>query len=516
MFNRVQLKQVFRQLLVICGVILLSRFTKNWGLVFLALYGIGCCLERKIGKALVVFLLLSFLPMVNPFIMPRYAQFAMIARLSSLLMSFAMLLSGVSRPGPHRIPLDILFFYLLIAAFSSLQGYAPLISELKIVNFAFLLLAIAIGTRNLHRNPDDILLLRNTFLAIIIFTIYGSLLSLPFPHIAYLTSLRSVMINQGLDYAYDVAAGGQGLLFCGATAHSQFLGPMSACCLGWLLCDMWLVEKRWNLLHVVLLAPIPIIAYMTRARIALLTLFVAVVASVFFGLPKTRLSPRKRRRFYGAVCLALFALFFTALFAEFSNHTISRWMRKTDDVVADDRSLGDAITQSRKGTIAANLKDFRRNRLLGSGFQVDWGMAGRGSSSSLFSAPIEKGLLPLTILGESGLLGSSIFLLFLLNFFSICYVKRYTATAILFLVFLTTNMAEATFFSPAGGGGVFWSLLVVGGFSIDMAVVANSKPAPETFSYPLFDDNIIEGEDEEPTLISQSVPRQKTESIADV
>lgn len=497
MFNRVQLKQVFRQLLVICGVILLSRFTKNWGFIFVALYGVACCLKHKIGQSLVIFLLLSFLPMLNPFIMPRYSQFAMIARLSSLLMALALFVAGVQRQGPHRLPLDLLYLYLFLVAVSSLQGYAPLISELKIINFSFLILAIAIGTQNLHRAPNDILLLRNTYLAIILFTIYGSLLTLPFPHIAYLTSLRFVLINDGLEAAHDVAAAwGNRLLFCGTTAHSQFLGPMSSCCLGWLLCDMWLVEKRWNPLHVVLMLPIPIIAYMTRARIALLTLFVAVVASVFLCLPRTRLSPRKRRRFYGAVCLALCALFFTALIAEFTNHTISRWLRKTEDVTADDRALGDALTQSRQGAIVENLIDFQRNRLLGSGFQVSRKMeADSGRPTSVFSAPIEKGLLPLMVLGESGLIGSAVFILFLISFFTICRVKRYAATMTLFIVFLTTNMAEATFFSPAGSGGVFWSLLVVGGFTIDMAVVANRQTSVETFfaspedtGYPPFDE----------------------------
>jgi hypothetical protein len=512
MFNRLQLKQVFRQLLVICGVLLLSRFTKNWGFVFVALYGVSCCLRRDIGRALVVFLLLSFLPMVNPFIMPRYGQFAMIARLSSLLMALALLFSGIDRPGPHRLPLDLLFLYLFVAAFSSLQGYAPLVSELKIVNFTFLLLAIAIGTRNLHRNPADIQLLRNTYLAVIAFTVYGSLLTLPFPHIAYLTSLRNIMVNWGMEYAYDVATSGQSLLFCGATAHSQFLGPMSACCLGWLLCDMWLVEKRWNLLHVALLIPIPFICFMTRARIGLLSLAVAVFANVFICLPRTNLPRRTNNKFYGSVILLLVALLSTALVSEFTNRAISRWMRKTDDVSSDDRTLGDAFTQSRQGAIATNLADFRRNRLFGSGFQVARKMLGqKRSSSSLFSAPIEKGLLPLMVLGESGLLGASIFILFLVVFFSTCHRKRYTATAILFIVFLTTNLAEATFFSPSGGGGVYWSLMVVGGFTIDMAVVVSRRSTPEALFHPIPNLDYASDEDHtEPFLEMEAPPDIET------
>ncbi len=505
MFNLLQLKQVFRQLLVICGALLLSRITKNWGVILIALYGVACCIDRKIGRALVIYLLLSFLPMVNPFLMPRYGHFAMIARLASMLMTLALLLGGMNRPGPHRLPLDLLFIYLFIAAVSSLQGYAPLISELKIVNFTFLLLAILIGTRNLHRDPKTILLLRNTFLAIIVFVVYGSLLTLPYPHIAYLTSLQNVMANLGLDYAYSVAAEGNRLLFCGAMVHSQFLGPLSACCLAWLLCDMWLVERRWNPLHVALLLPIPVIAHMTGSRIALLTLIVSVFTCVLFCLPRASLSVKTKARFYIVVFLVLFASVLVAIVSESQNHTISSWIRKTDDVSSDERSLGDALTQSRQGAIAENLRDFRRNRLLGSGFQVAQRMAlNSGRASSLFSAPIEKGLLPLMVLGESGIVGSFFFLMFLVSFFSTCQIKRYTATAILFLVFLTTNMAEATFFSPAGGGGVFWSLLVVGGFAIDMAVVANRQSSLDNIYCalpPSDDDDNMDGQEESAPLL---------------
>ena len=281
---------------------------------------------------------------------------------------------------------------------------------------------------------------------------------------------------------------------------------------------MWLVEKRWNPLHVVLLIPIPVICYMTRARIGLLSLAVAVFANVLLCLPHAKLSRRTKTRFYGAVILLLFALLSTALVSEFTNHTISRWVRKTDDISSDDRTLGDALTKSRQGTIATNLRDFRRNRLFGSGFQVAQKMQNqKGSSSSLFSAPIEKGLLPLMVLGESGLVGAGLFLLFLVVFFSTCRQKRYTATAVLFIVFLTTNLAEATFFSPAGGGGVYWSLMVVGGFTIDMAVVASRQSIPEALYGPIPELGEVSDEDDEELNVElESAPNIETDPSENV
>ena len=128
------------------------------------------------------------------------------------------------------------------------------------------------------------------------------------------------------------------------------------------------------------------------------------------------------------------------------------------------------ITGSRQGKIAECLSDFHQNILFGKGFQVDRTTKSRFESGqvSIFSASIEKGLLPLMVLGETGIFGAIAFVIFLAVFFITCHQRHYTATLTLFCVYLSTNLAEATFFAPAGGGGVQWILMVVGGFVIDM------------------------------------------------
>ena len=42
-------------------------------------------------------------------------------------------------------------------------------------------------------------------------------------------------------------------------------------------------------------------------------------------------------------------------------------------------------------------------------------------------------------------------------------------------MFLVTNMGEATFFSPGGGGGFLWMLCVVGGFALDTILLYRSN-----------------------------------------
>ena len=127
------------------------------------------------------------------------------------------------------------------------------------------------------------------------------------------------------------------------------------------------------------------------------------------------------------------------------------------------------MIQSRMSLLDQSLHEFRRNPLLGSGFQVEEAhpILYEMGLITLFSAPIEKGLLPTMVLGETGILGEIAFVLFLVAFWGGCKRKHLVVTFTLFVILLATNMGEATFFSPGGAGGILWMLCVVGGFVID-------------------------------------------------
>lgn len=465
-------REVFRQVLLIVGIVLLSRFTKNWAVMGLAVYGILSALKQRPGPTLIVYLLLAFLPMVSPVIMPRYQHFTAIARLSTMAMTCALILTGDNRDGRNQIPLGAIYPFLLMASISSIEGYCPVISYLKIVNFFIFITGIYIGTKNIHKRPDALYQVKCTFLAIVFLLVYGSLATLPFPSVAYFTSLRSQVMEFGLEFANDFYAEHEGMtgLFTGIAVHSQFLGPTVSCCFAWLLCDMVIAERRYSPMHLALLLPIPIIAYMTRSRLALLVLAFSVVFLAFYCVPNSRGVSRMRARFSNVMLVVIVLMLGVSMAFEIRGSYISKWLRKKNDISADDRSLSVAVTGSRQGKIAECLSDFHQNTLFGKGFQVDRTTKSRFESGqvSIFSASIEKGLLPLMVLGETGILGTMMFVIFLIVFFVTCHGRHYTATLTLFSVYLSTNMAEATFFAPAGGGGVQWILMVVGGFVIDM------------------------------------------------
>ena len=471
-YDAVLFRQVFRQVGIIVGIILLSRFTKNWAVAGLALYGILSALKQRQGPTLIVYLLLAFLPMVSPVLMPRYLHFMAIARLSTLAMTCALILTGDNRDGRNQIPLGTIYPFLLMAVLSSIEGYCPVISYLKIVNFFIFITGIYIGTKNIDQCPDALLQLKYTFLAIVLLLVYGSLATLPFPSVAYFTSLRNIIAEFGFDYAdaYFSDAYGRTGLFTGITVHSQFLGPTVACCFAWLLCDMVIVERRFSSLHIALLLPIPFIAYMTRSRLAFLVLAVSIAFIAFYCVPNARGVTRVRTRISNVMLVIIVVMLGVAVAFEIRGGYITKWLRKTNDVDSDARSLSAAVTESRQGKIGECIHDFHQNTLFGKGFQVDRTTKSRFETGqvSVFSASIEKGLLPLMVLGETGILGSAAFVIFLIVFFVTCHQRHYTATLTLFCVYLSTNLAEATFFAPSGGGGVQWILMVVGGFVIDM------------------------------------------------
>ena len=471
MFRDPEIRAVFKDALLICGIILLNTLTRNWAFLGLAVYGVAVAADRKLGKSICVYLLIAFLPAVNLMLMPRYAHYAMISRFSTLLITIALILGAGTRPGRHQIPIGTLFLYLAVAFFSSLFGYFPFISVLKILNFTIFILGIYIGTRNINLRASDIAEIRHMILAIVVLLTYGSLLLLPFPSISYFTSLQNDVRNYGVAFANEsFAGGGKMFLFTGIGTTSQFTGPTCACLFAWLLCDMWLVKKKLSAFHLALMAPIPIICYLSRSRLALFVLVLAIALTTLVCLPRARVARKVKSTFIAMSALGVFMLAVVSTIAEIRSGTMSKWLRKQHDITSDDRSLGTAITNSRQSTIDMNLRDFRRNHLLGSGFQVaaDTREKYNSGRATIFTASVEKGVIPLMILGETGIIGAVFFLLFLAVFYQTCAHRRYVATATLFTVYLSTNMAEATFFSPSGSGGTLWILLVVGGFIIDM------------------------------------------------
>lgn len=460
-------------------VLLACGHTKGGGTILIAGAAFLCALTGRIGWAIIGYILFPLMVVMNPLVMPKDGMTGMVLRLGPMAITAGLLVSGASRSGRHQIPIGRIWLYLFVAALCSMGGYYPEISYLKIVNCAILFIGLQLGFRNIDKRPTDVMTMRRFLLIITSFIVWGSLALLVFyPSAAYLTSLRSVIAAEGAAAAEAALQASTGLkLFAGITNQSQCLAVVLPCSLAWLACDMFFIEKRLSKFHIwTILAGLPLI-YMTRSRSAFLSFAVGVTLVYFYCLKKVNIRAHIRARLRSAMFFSMILVVVAAGVMEVRNRSISKWLRKTEDVSTDTRGFGEAFTSSRQGLIDASMRDFYRNPLFGSGFQVTEEMqyAFRHHDGLILSASIEKGVLPIMVLGETGILGAVAFVVFLVSFYATCVRKKYYCCATLHTIFLASNMAEATYFSPGGSGGYIWVLTVGGGFIIDTVVLYHRR-----------------------------------------
>lgn len=471
-------KQTMKMVVFTVLVIALSRVSNGYILPLFALVGVWCAFSSKLGWALVFYVLMPFFVILNPGLIGQGNVVAGAAmRIGPLLIGLLLAMTSGSRRGRHRLPLGLLWPFLAVAAVSSMTGWAPAVSYMKLINFSIFLIGIWFGTQNLQDRPKDVFLLRSFFLAMAVILVWGSIVVMPFPTISYATSLKYAMLEGGEAYAEDLfrtmQMDGARTLFCGVTNHSQALAPMLCCSLVYVLCDMLFIERRFTKFHVsLLLSALPLL-YMTRSRVALMTFLFIMVIVFFYTTRKIQLHSEIRQKLGKGLFIGIVLIVAVACVAQLKSGAMTSWLRKTDRNSVDNRSLGEALTESRMVLMEMSLNEFRRNPLLGSGFQVaEYTRDRMGRSPGLIlSSPIEKGILPMMVLGETGIIGEIVFLIFLGGFWAVCSRRHYYVTLTTFSVFLMTNMGEATFFSPGGGGGIMWMVCVVGGFTIDTTIL---------------------------------------------
>lgn len=471
--DTILIKRVSKIVLLLLGSIVACRLTAGAFCVLIAVCGVWAAMQNRLGISLSCFLFFPMLAIFNPLLLPVSSIMSISLRLGPAAITAALMLSSTKRRGRHVLPLGSVFIYLLVAAVSSLGGYAPLISYLKIVNFVILIFGLWLGLRNIDRRPEEVMTARLTLLAICVVILGGSFVLLAFPQYGYLNNARQLLFyNPGLDLdevARIIQSSSGVKLFAGITNQSQCLAVLAPLTIAWVVCDMLFVEHHTTKLHIALVCMgIPLV-YLTRSRASLLASLVAASGIYFYCVNMVEVSRKVRRTLRHGMTLSLSVIALIMIISEIRDNSISRWVRKQDDVEGDQRTLSEAFTSSRLGLIGECMYDFQKNPLLGMGFQVS-DKSARIKGLAL-SAPIEKGVLPIMVLGETGVLGLLCFLLFIMLFYGGCIRRRFYVTVTLFTVMLASNMGEATFFSPGGVGGTLWTISVGGGFLIDTIAI---------------------------------------------
>ncbi len=472
MYQQKFLKDVLIATVVVGSLLLLCRVTMGGAAVMVALMGAVFAIQRKAGLLAACYAFFPVLTVFNRVVIGINPVTLMTARLGNLFMIATMLLTGAGFSGRVRekLPISMLFAYCLIACISSIDGWMPLISYLKLAQFVLFLSGLLFVTRILQQSDKGLYQLRCVFMAFAVIFLIGSIVTYFIPSIGYSMSIDKAAMY-GIEMTGEDLAQSEGMvLFNGVTNHSQALAPVVAMMAAFVLCDMLLVERKFTLLHGTLLAMTPILLYISRSRGGLLELTAVMVTAIFVCVPRARLTAVVKSKLTKLMILGIIVLIIAGIVAQIRNQALSRWIRKTEDVKADNRSLSEAFTGSRQVLIESNLNDFKLNPIFGKGFQVVRGMeqAYRAHLITWYSASVEKGVTPFVVLGETGLMGAGVFIVFLCVFYGTCLKRRYLSTLTMFTCMLVANLADSTFFSPGGGGGFLWIASCVGGFGIDM------------------------------------------------
>ena len=117
-----------------------------------------------------------------------------------LFMIAVMILTGAGFAGRARekLPIAWLFAYCLVACISSIDGWMPFISYLKIAQFVLFLAGLLFITRILQQSDEGLYQLRCVFMAMAIIFLWGSILSRFIPSVGYSMTIQQ-MANYGIE-----------------------------------------------------------------------------------------------------------------------------------------------------------------------------------------------------------------------------------------------------------------------------------------------------------------------------
>lgn len=457
---------------VLALTLALCRVTYGGMAILVALVGATAALLRKPSVAIPCYLFFPLITVFNKAVVGDSPVLGMSARLGGLLIIVALLFSGIAFQNFRhaKLPIGWLSLYVSVAMLSSLGGWMPFISYMKLMNFVLMLVGLVLLAKLMQMDERALRVIRAVMMAMAIIMIVGSFLSYFVPSVGYSMLIYKMAAWGNNITGQEIVQSDGKVLFNGMTNHSQTLSPVVMMLAAWVLLDMILVERRFSWLHTGVLFFVPLLAYMSRSRGAFIMLIALIGMSFVIVLPRARIGSRVRRHLGLAATFGAVALVGVAVYFEMRDEVISRWLRKTDNVASDSRTLGEAVTESRRELIDENLRDFKRNPIFGMGFQVAPGMdyAYRAGLITWYAAPIEKGVTPYVILGECGILGAGAFLVFLCAFYGTCLKKHYLSLLTAFTCLLVANLADSTLFSPSGMGGFMWAISCIAAFSTDI------------------------------------------------
>jgi hypothetical protein len=456
-------KAVFKNLILLLVLLFSCKYTNSAAFCILFLPMAVALFSSKQLMLLQVVFYSMLLMVINQWLVPKSNLFAMSQKLLLLSASFFLFFKIFGKRQNNLIkPIFMLLPYVLFMVFSSMFGFNPMISYLKLVLWSSVMLAF-ISATILVSNDRKVTLnkVREIFISVAIFLVVGSILLSFFPAIGYLTPEELVFSSNVLS------------LLKGVTNHSQSLGPITVVVVVLLIADNIFSLQKFDLVYFSLILGGLYLIYCTHSRTSMGSI-IASLGFVFFLAMKGNptLGKRWQRKIAGFVMFGVFSIgIFISLYQPIQREIIMFALKTTK---TESQFDVDTMLASRSSLLDLAMYNFRQSPIIGNGFQVSIDMKNIkiNGIKDMLTAPVEKSTWVYAILEEGGVIGMSLFMIFVITMF-VLLLKRggYVASSVLF-AFLLVNLGEFSIFSISGMGGVIWALFF-------MALIMDSKRRDE-------------------------------------
>jgi hypothetical protein len=340
-----------------------------------------------------------------------------------------------------------------------------LVSLLKAFSFTLVILTLLIGWSKLNQR-DRALLERQTWGTLIGLAVLG------FP-----------LAFTGYGYVKTVTG------FQGLFSHPQTAGPIMGVLAVYLLMT-WMTTRRFSWLTMVVTLLALACVYFSRARIGALVVVAGLTVGMLTGIAiRFRDAPRvlTRRMAMAATMIVLALIAAGPQIITAAQDFVAKDEKK--DSEQPGTSLSEAAMQSRGFLIEAMMRNIEKKPLTGIGFGVatEGGSSGSVQRDPIFGLPImaavEKGVMPIAIVEELGIPFASLFAIWFLMLF-VMAARGGAVNLALFTASLTTNVAEACFFSP-GGMGLFFLVVITMAATAGPAAARDRRLVKRQYEPPL-------------------------------
>ena len=477
--NEYDIQSVFKYLAFALSAMLIWKDTRGAGALLVSLFVFFALTRNKPIEMLFWVLFMTFSSCGNRqfFVTNSMALLAIRGTLLVLAALLSFKAMGSGRAARLMTPFLGVYFYIAWECVSSAQGFAPVVSFLKLFLFVVIFFAMFSVAGAVNRSTQtNAVVLRSAILALLSVVILGSIAVIPFPSLSLMTSKADIDL---------MLSGAIKSLFQGMTSHSQVMGPFAAVIFTFIFADLVFSIKRFDPFYVLLLLCCPILVYKSSSRTGMGTMLAGVIFISWVALRSRGIG----RRWKGRILTTLAVCGIMASVAVVGSSAIRgdalRFLLKWDNTAAAGTSVSvEEVISSRQGLIDVAVRNFKANPFFGNGFQVSEVMRyeKRSSLQEYLSAPIEKGVWIYAIPEEGGVVGMVLFCIWVVVLFKLLIERHAYIGASVFFVFLVSNMGEFSMFSMSYIGGFYWTLTFA---AICLDVQRMKQSSMQVFEVPI-------------------------------